>query len=135
MYGTAKAALSRLTQSFAAEVYDDGIAVNAAAPSNPVATPGAGTLDLAKEDTEDISLITETAFLLCTGDPGHAHRTRRPHPAVPARGGLAQGLSGPALRAGGAAEASAVASRSSPRRFVMLACEPKTWSRTRMRRT
>jgi NAD(P)-dependent dehydrogenase (short-subunit alcohol dehydrogenase family) len=69
MYGTAKAALSRLTQSFAAELYDDGIAVNAAAPSNPVATPGAGTLDLAKEDTEDISLITETAFLLCTGDP------------------------------------------------------------------
>jgi hypothetical protein len=34
-----------------------------------VATPGAGTLDLAKEDTEDISLIVETAFRLCTGDP------------------------------------------------------------------
>ena len=34
-----------------------------------MATPGAGTLDLAKEDTEDISLITETAFILCTGDP------------------------------------------------------------------
>ncbi len=69
MYGMVKAALSRLTQSFAAELYDDGIAVNAAAPSNPVATPGAGTLDLAKTDTEDISLITETAFILCTGDP------------------------------------------------------------------
>jgi NAD(P)-dependent dehydrogenase (short-subunit alcohol dehydrogenase family) len=69
MYGTAKAALSRLTQSLAAEVYDDGIAVNAAAPSDPVATPGAGTLDLAKSGTEDISLITETALLLCTGDP------------------------------------------------------------------
>ena len=35
----------------------------------PVATPGAGTLDLAKTDTEDIELITETAFRLCTGDP------------------------------------------------------------------
>jgi NAD(P)-dependent dehydrogenase (short-subunit alcohol dehydrogenase family) len=69
VYGTAKAALSRLTQSLAAELYDDGIAVNAAAPSKPVATPGAGTLDLAKADTEDISLITETAFILCTGDP------------------------------------------------------------------
>ena len=69
MYGTAKAALSRLTQSFAAELYADGIAVNAAAPSKPVATEGAGALDLAKEDTEDISLITETAFILCTGDP------------------------------------------------------------------
>ncbi|OBI92956.1 SDR family NAD(P)-dependent oxidoreductase [Mycobacterium sp. 1245805.9] len=69
IYGTAKAALNRLTKSLAAELYDDGIAVNAAAPSNPVATPGAGTLDLAKTDTEDIELIAETAFRLCTGDP------------------------------------------------------------------
>lgn len=69
VYGTAKAALNRLTKSLAAELYTDGIAVNAAAPSNPVATPGAGTLDLAKTDTEDISLIVETALTLCTGDP------------------------------------------------------------------
>jgi citronellol/citronellal dehydrogenase len=69
MYGTCKAALNRLTLSLAAELYDDGIAVNAAAPTNPVATPGAGSLDLAKTDTEDIELITETAFLLCKGDP------------------------------------------------------------------
>lgn len=69
VYGTAKAALNRLTKSLAAEVYADGIAVNAAAPSNPVATPGAGTLDLAKVDTEDISLIVETVLALCTGDP------------------------------------------------------------------
>jgi NAD(P)-dependent dehydrogenase (short-subunit alcohol dehydrogenase family) len=69
MYGTCKAALARLAQGFAAELYDDGIAVNAASTTKPVATPGAGTLDLAKEDTEDISYITETAFLLCTGDP------------------------------------------------------------------
>jgi citronellol/citronellal dehydrogenase len=69
MYGTVKAALNRLTKSLAAELYGDGIAVNAAAPSNPVATPGAGALDLAKTDTEDIELITETVFLLCTSDP------------------------------------------------------------------
>ena len=69
VYGTVKAALNRLTKSLAAELYDDGIAVNAAAPSNPVATPGAGTLDLAKTDTEDIELITQTALMLCTGDP------------------------------------------------------------------
>jgi citronellol/citronellal dehydrogenase len=69
IYGTVKAALNRLTKSLAAELYDDGIAINAAAPSNPVATPGAGTLDLAKTDTEDIELITQTAFVLCTGDP------------------------------------------------------------------
>ena len=69
IYGTVKAALNRLTKSLAAELYADGIAVNAAAPSNPVATPGAGALDLAKVDTEDISLITETAMRLCSGDP------------------------------------------------------------------
>lgn len=69
VYGTVKAALNRLTKSLAAEHYADGIAVNAAAPSNPVATPGAGTLDLAKTDTEDIELITHTALVLCTGDP------------------------------------------------------------------
>jgi NAD(P)-dependent dehydrogenase (short-subunit alcohol dehydrogenase family) len=69
MYGTCKAALNRLTLSLAAELYDDGIAVNAAAPTNPVATPGAGALDLAKADTEDVELITETAYLLCKGDP------------------------------------------------------------------
>jgi citronellol/citronellal dehydrogenase len=69
VYGTVKAALNRLTKSFAAELYDDGIAVNAAAPSNPVATEGAGALDLAKTDTEDIELITQTAFTLVTADP------------------------------------------------------------------
>jgi citronellol/citronellal dehydrogenase len=69
VYGTVKAALNRLTKSLAAELYDDGIAVNAAAPTNPVATPGAGTLDLAKVNTESIELITQTAFMLCTGDP------------------------------------------------------------------
>jgi NAD(P)-dependent dehydrogenase (short-subunit alcohol dehydrogenase family) len=69
LYGTCKAALNRLTVSLAAELYDDGIAVNAAAPTNPVATPGAGRLDLAKTDTEDIALITQAAFLLCKGDP------------------------------------------------------------------
>lgn len=69
VYGTVKAALNRLTKSFAAELYNDGIAVNAAAPSNPVATEGAGALDLAKTDTEDIALITQTALTLVTGDP------------------------------------------------------------------
>jgi NAD(P)-dependent dehydrogenase (short-subunit alcohol dehydrogenase family) len=69
IYGTVKAALNRLTKGLAAELYDDGIAVNAAAPTNPVATPGAGLLDLAKTGTEDIELITQAAFMLCTGDP------------------------------------------------------------------
>ncbi len=69
IYGSAKAALQRLTGSLAAELYADGIAVNAAAPFKPVPTPGAGMLDLAKEDIEDIGLIVETAHILCTADP------------------------------------------------------------------
>lgn len=69
VYGMAKAALDRLTGSLAAELFADGVAVNAAAPSKPVRTPGAGTLDLAKEDTEDIGLIVEAALVLCTADP------------------------------------------------------------------
>jgi NAD(P)-dependent dehydrogenase (short-subunit alcohol dehydrogenase family) len=69
MYGTAKAALSRMAQSFAAELYADGIAVNAVTTTKPVATEGAGALDLAKEDTEPITYVTEAAFRLCSGDP------------------------------------------------------------------
>ncbi|UMB69371.1 SDR family NAD(P)-dependent oxidoreductase [Mycobacterium paraterrae] len=69
VYGTVKAALNRLTKSFAAELFNDGIAVNAAAPSKPVATEGAGALDLAKADTEGIELITQTALTLVTADP------------------------------------------------------------------
>ncbi len=69
VYGACKAALGRLAQSFAAELYGDGIAVNAASTTKPVATEGAGALNLAKEDTEDISYITETALRLCSGDP------------------------------------------------------------------
>jgi citronellol/citronellal dehydrogenase len=34
-----------------------------------VATEGAGALDLAKTDTEDIGLITQTALTLVTGNP------------------------------------------------------------------
>jgi len=69
VYGACKAALQRLTASFAAELYDDAIAVNAAAPSQPVPTEGAGALDLANEETEDIGLIVETALILATADP------------------------------------------------------------------
>ena len=69
VYGTCKAALSRLAQAFAAELHGDGIAVNAVTTTKPVRTEGAGTLDLAKDDTEDIAYVTEAALLLCTGDP------------------------------------------------------------------
>ena len=69
VYGACKAALQRLMASFAAELYDDGIAVNSAAPYKPVPTEGAGSLDLAKDDTEPIDYIVDTAMILATADP------------------------------------------------------------------
>lgn len=68
IYGTVKAAVDRLTTALAAEHLSSGIAVNAAAPLDPVATPGAATLDLAHTGTEDISLICRTVLELCSGD-------------------------------------------------------------------
>ena len=56
MYGTVKAALNRLTKNIAAELYDDGITVKPP-PRRTRRLPGAGTVDLAKTDTEDIGLI------------------------------------------------------------------------------
>jgi NAD(P)-dependent dehydrogenase (short-subunit alcohol dehydrogenase family) len=44
VYGASKAALERLTVALAAEVYDDGIAVNTIAPVAAVDTPGADAL-------------------------------------------------------------------------------------------
>src|SRR5260370_21723527 len=41
-YGAEKAALERLTQGLAEEVYDDGSSVTCVAPSQVVATPGTG---------------------------------------------------------------------------------------------
>jgi citronellol/citronellal dehydrogenase len=70
VYGMVKAALDRFTTGLAAEVYDDGIAVNSLAPWDNVATPGAGAHDLIKEFAlEDVSLMAEAALALCCGDP------------------------------------------------------------------
>src|SRR5205823_5196413 len=41
VYGMTKAALDRFSTALAAELYDDGIAVNSLAPWDNVATPGA----------------------------------------------------------------------------------------------
>ena len=69
-YGMVKAALDRFSTGLAAEVYDDGIAVNSLAPWDNVATPGASTHDLVDEFAlEDISVMAEAALALCSGDP------------------------------------------------------------------
>jgi citronellol/citronellal dehydrogenase len=70
VYGMVKAALDRFTTGLAAELYDDGIAVNSLAPWDNVATPGAGAHDLVKEFAlEDISWMAEAALALVSGDP------------------------------------------------------------------
>lgn len=73
VYGMAKAAIERFTTGLAAEVYANGISVNALSPSKVVATPGQlfgrrytqEMLDAA----EPVEEIAEAAFALITGDP------------------------------------------------------------------
>lgn len=70
VYGMVKAGLDRLSTGLAAELYDDGIAVNSLAPWDNVATPGASTHDLVENfKLEDIGYMAEAALALCSGDP------------------------------------------------------------------
>jgi citronellol/citronellal dehydrogenase len=74
LYGATKAALERITTGLAAEVYEDGIAVNSLAPVAAVRTPGAEAhlgrlLDDRPEIVEPIDLIVEAALVLATCDP------------------------------------------------------------------
>ena len=73
VYGMCKAALERLSSGLAAEVYKDGIAVNALSPSRLVPTPGVvhhGLDRLVPADAvEPVEVMAEAALALCTGDP------------------------------------------------------------------
>jgi citronellol/citronellal dehydrogenase len=70
VYGLCKAALDRLTLGMAAELYTDNIAVNALAPWDNVATPGAGVHDLVENyRLEPEEFMAEAALQLCSGDP------------------------------------------------------------------
>jgi citronellol/citronellal dehydrogenase len=69
-YGMVKAALERFSTSLAAELSPHGVAVNALAPWDNVATPGATAHDLVEDfPLESPELMAEAALLLCTGDP------------------------------------------------------------------
>ena len=86
VYGMVKAALDRFTTGLAAEVYDDGIAVNSLAPWDNVITPGASAHDLVEGfPTEDISWMAEAALALCSCDPSTPDRSRRLQPTVAGR--------------------------------------------------
>jgi NAD(P)-dependent dehydrogenase (short-subunit alcohol dehydrogenase family) len=74
VYGASKAALERLTIGLAAEVYADGIAVNAIAPVAAVETPGAAALvgPLLREHpelVEPVEWLAEAVLALATCDP------------------------------------------------------------------
>jgi citronellol/citronellal dehydrogenase len=73
VYGMCKAAIERFSTGLAQEVYPDGIAVNALAPSGLVLTPGALHHHLDRlvpaEHHEPVELMTDAALALCSGDP------------------------------------------------------------------
>jgi NAD(P)-dependent dehydrogenase (short-subunit alcohol dehydrogenase family) len=73
VYGMCKAALERLTSGLAAEVYDDGIAVNCLSPAGVVATPGVLHHRLIPPGFEDraepVELMAAAALALVSGDP------------------------------------------------------------------
>jgi citronellol/citronellal dehydrogenase len=66
VYGMVKAGLDRLTTGLAAELYADGVSVNALAPWDNVATPGAGHHELIEDyHIEDEGWMAEAAVALC----------------------------------------------------------------------
>jgi NAD(P)-dependent dehydrogenase (short-subunit alcohol dehydrogenase family) len=71
LYGLTKAALDRMSTGLAAELYADGIAVNALSPVAAVITPGAEAHQLLPDPEliEPMEVMVEAAIALCTGDP------------------------------------------------------------------
>jgi citronellol/citronellal dehydrogenase len=73
VYGMCKAALERFTTGLAAELHDDGVAVNVLSPSGLVATPGVVHHGLDRgvppEALEPVECMTDAALALCTGNP------------------------------------------------------------------
>src|SRR5918994_2144525 len=74
LYGATKAALERITTGLAAEVCDDGIAVNSLAPVAAVRTPGAQVhlgppLDERPDIVEPVELLADATVVLATCDP------------------------------------------------------------------
>jgi citronellol/citronellal dehydrogenase len=70
VYGMCKAALERFSTGLAAEVYADGIAVNALSPNRVVPTEGTlyhGLTTADSPDAEPPSVMAEAALALCSG--------------------------------------------------------------------
>jgi NAD(P)-dependent dehydrogenase (short-subunit alcohol dehydrogenase family) len=82
VYGMVKAALDRFSTALAVELRDAGIAVNALAPWDNVATPGAGHHDLLDDyPIEGDEWIAEAALALCS-TPGLTGRVAYSQPLL-----------------------------------------------------
>jgi NAD(P)-dependent dehydrogenase (short-subunit alcohol dehydrogenase family) len=70
LYASSKAALNRLTTGLAAELYRDGIAVNALAPVAAVITPGLEAMGVSgwiePSMIEPVEAVAEAALVLCS---------------------------------------------------------------------
>ncbi|MEU1953562.1 SDR family NAD(P)-dependent oxidoreductase [Nocardia rhamnosiphila] len=66
VYASAKAGLHRFTQGLAAELLDDGIAVNAVGPSTAIMTPGAAALLPGGYETEPVEYLAQTVLEMST---------------------------------------------------------------------
>ena len=71
-YAATKAALERMSVALAAELSEDGIAVNTLAPVAAVMTAAVRQLGVVPDDPsvlEPLEVMSEAALALCTGDP------------------------------------------------------------------
>jgi 3-oxoacyl-[acyl-carrier protein] reductase len=65
VYSAAKAAINRLTQGLAAELFSANIAVNAVGPSTAIMTPGAADYIPGSYPTEDVAYLAESVLAMC----------------------------------------------------------------------